>query len=199
MLERVALMKLPLSLKVGGVRVFGRSESAQVDPVSLENDSRREFSATRANAKDARRASLDGSASVLVVDFLRYVSQVRPAVITSYAVQVINVVRRPFARDVKPDHAVNKALLGINGHLQVAVAAGCSRDVASVCSVGRPDASSKNTGLGVVVEKLSDACRGQTRINLAHAVVLLKRWFGKWSPTVSAAGLCAFYSAETQK
>lgn len=78
---------------------------------------------------------------------------------------------------IKTYRAFASRLVGVTGHR-----------TATATNTGI--APSESASLGVVVKKLAQTLRG--KINLAHAVAPHMQWFGKWSPTVSAAGLCAF-------
>jgi hypothetical protein len=194
MLELSSSMKLSLLGDVGFVRLLRGIESSDVDLLTVHRDSGFVSILGESHAKNSNLVVLLSTLDVLHVGPLLYVAKVFKAIVRLVTIDVIDVVIRPSASDMAPDDAMDIVpLIAINGHLQVAVSTGCPNYVSGIRAIGGSDSTNQKPSLWRIVEKLAEAFCGGGRLNLAHAVVLLKRWFGKWSPTVSAAGLCAFY------
>lgn len=194
-LDCVPQVELPFGLQIRGVRGFGGLMRSEMKPLAVKADLGSEFSfALNADAKQTASAIRLSFPQVLHVERSIGRAKVGPTVVTLDAVGVIDHISRPFASHIEPRKSV--ALVGatIDTNRPITLgmnAAGHSASgEASAAHCG--DESSEDAGFRVVMKKLTKPFGRESRLNLAHAVVLLKRWCGKWSPTVSAAGLCAF-------
>lgn len=104
------------------------------------------------NAHESRRIVLSGSPLILHVEVLRHVTQVAKAVICFIAVDVVNVIARPFARHIQPREAVGRVRLAANHEIEVSGLVGPS--VFGGCVSKKAD---KIPRVGLVADKSTKA------------------------------------------
>ncbi len=193
-LNSATCVKSTFCIEIGFVREFWTAVSTKMGKVFFVANVRRPFAPFQPTsyfgyAKEPRRDPFIRTPDVLEVDALLNVSKVGKSVVGSVAVNMVDAKLRPLTGYVQPSNAVQAVLPIVNPSPYVS-ASGIN-STSNAFRVGDFCAPSKNTSVLVVVKKFADALCG--KINLSHAVVPLKQWFGQKPGSVSAlAGLRHF-------
>lgn len=158
-----------LCLQVGGVRLFRGIKPSEVHNLSVHLYSRTRPPVCDGYTKQAAKVSGLGVAQVLAVLRVRGGAQVGPPVVIAHAVDVVDLVWRPFARHVQPCQAVNEVKTLVNSCDQVALTV-CAPGYFP-CLVAAPvaglETSSEEAGNRVVVESVPQAFGGEM-IGISH-------------------------------
>lgn len=143
----------------------------------------------KVDTKKTRLISLFQLCEILGINAAVYVSEIVKAVIGFVAVNMIDAKHRPLSSDVEPSNSVQAVLSVIKPRSQIS-ASGINTAASYVQTSGF-EFSLKESRLRVVLKKFAYTLCG--KINLSHAVVPLKQWFGQKPRSVSAlAGLRHF-------
>lgn len=103
-------MKLPLQSQI---RFMGRSRRFKpgfANNYAIGHYLRAPFSLVGTDAKQTNFVSFSGLSYVLKIALPSYLAQIAKAIVASVAVYMVNVLRRPFARHVRPRKAMRELL-----------------------------------------------------------------------------------------
>lgn len=187
---------LALGLKVGGVSLFRRIESAEMDVLAVNLDGGLPLIGPKLPcANEPAFAVATGTPLVLTVFGGCDVPKIAETVIVGNSVDVINVALRPVSGHVKVCKTVFRVFAPKNRELSVGVpfslVSGAASRFGKMISRGLPH---ENSGFGVIIQKITQAFCG--KIGLSHIVAPVKRWFGqKPDIAVNFVGL-RYYSME---
>lgn len=180
--NRASAVQPAFGLKVDLMGLFWRIVGAKAYLLSVYSDLCQPSLFVRRDAKETAEVAFFGFADVLLVAHVRNIAQVCKAVIQRIAVDVVNLVKRHFARDVQPSKPVRSHVHAINTNEPSPALHPSSRLVCSLSAAsGVP---CKNTRLWVVVKKFAQAFCG--KIAGTHAVAPVKQWFVERPVSVSA-------------
>jgi hypothetical protein len=127
---------------------------------------------------------------VLLVKCVGGFSEICKSIVSGLPVDMVNVVRRPFAINVKPHKPVSLVLLAVYHYLNVALFIKAVKHIANPALAAIRYSGKYASGF-VVVEKFAQTI--YAKIASSHAVVPLKQWFGqKPRRVLSTSGLRHF-------
>lgn len=180
--NRASAMQPALCIKVDLMGLFGRIVGAKAYLLSVHSDLCQPSLFVRRNAKESAEVSFFGFTDVLLVAHVRNIAQICKTVVQRVSVDVVNLVKRHFSRDVQPSKPMRSHVYAINADVSATTLHPSSWLVRSPSAAsGVP---SENASLWVVVKKFAQAFCG--KIAGTHAVAPVKQWFGKRPVSVSA-------------
>ena|SRR3990167_808674 len=166
----------PLSLKVSLVRFFRCVKNANVNRPIVNTDRGDPSVFVLLNPKKPRGVRCHWLPDVLKVNLLSNITKIANSVVATIAVNVVNIVFRPFSMNVKPRKPMSKVLGVVDGYAKIApvdfFGSVCPGKL--VCDV---NLSGKNSSLLIVIKQFAQALWG--KIGLSHAVVPYKQWIGQ--------------------
>ena len=180
-------------LYIGSLSIFGAGKGSKMDERSIGayvcSPLVSECPANNIYTKQTGLCFFGKAGKVLGVDAVRNISKIGKSVIGFVAVNVVNAKLGPLPCDVKPRNSVQAVLPVVKPRPHI-TANGINTSASNVNASGF-EFSLEEPSLSVVLKKFADALCG--KINLSHAVVPLKQWFGQKPRSVSAlAGLRHF-------
>lgn len=167
-------MNYPLRAFIGGSGFRNSFEDTKVLLDAIEGDIGLPHAAGSRLHTLGLSCTIDSSGSkVLKVLGTGSASQVCDPVVVSNAVDVVNVVRRPFTVGMKPRKPMSPVVPAINTDKRIAVVIDSEGNVStSACGAASPtDSPCEDPRLRVVVEKLAQTLRGN--ICLSHEALQL--------------------------
>lgn len=189
-LEGIPFVKGALSSQIGGAGFFQCREVSNMDLDALVLDRGAELPSAQRNAKNPKCIVGLCGLPVLDVKAMGHISKIGDPVVPSITIDMVNDTSWPDAMHIQPRESMRPVEFTLDAYEDIAVsfvlAANCFACFPPTCI----KAPREDSGFGFVVKQFAQTFGG--KIGFAHAVVPLKRWFGKWSSAVSAAGLCAF-------
>ena len=172
--NRATFVKLAFRGYIGFVGKLWSLISTEVRTFATHSNRRHEFEVISADAKQSKTTVFSGADSnVLAVYGVCQVPQIHPPVIRSVAVNVIDLVLRPFASHVKPSQTVGAVNRIPRANKDVARCSQTSGHVAGIyaalfAGIWEP---SKYPGFRVVMQDVAHLLRG--KIGLSHDALLM--------------------------
>lgn len=167
-------MKRALRVHVGSMGLARGVKDPEPDLPASDGD----FSAEAAlYANDARIA--DGvvdskSTNVLVVDGMRNISKVAERIVGAVAVDVVDLMRRPCARDMEPRQSMRWIPMAAHSNLDVSVSLDAAGNHPNGNAAASGDAPPEYSGACLVVEKLAEMLR--RKIAHSHEALRVADW-----------------------
>lgn len=160
-LDRAASVETTLSVEVGCMRLFRRGKSPKSNPLPTNPNTALKLAANGIKAGAKQAFSSHRFAHVLQVLVPRYVTKVTKAVVVFQAIDVVNVLLRPFAMDMQPRKSVRVVAHSVNANGHVSRSILYSGSVADFASTSKPNTPMKTTGVAVVIKNFAQSLRGQ--------------------------------------
>lgn len=189
-LDRTTLVQFSLCVKIGLVGEFWSFKSAKAICRSLLFNLRGPLFSISHYTEETMRVVAGCFSDILRISLMRYISQVRNCIVVSVAINMVNVIRWPYAMDIKPSQSVRPKQFSLHTDSLIAVTRVVPSNVANIDGIGSFHKPRKDACCLVVVKPFAQLLRG--KIVSAHAVVLLKRWVGSGPYGLPSAGAALF-------
>ena len=183
LLKRIKRVKFSFCLDVGGMCKFWRVKNTEVSLYARHPNLRSPFSIGEINTKIPALIIFVWESLILAIGSTRYISKVANSIVRPIAVDVVNLIDRPRSVYIEPCQTMCVIENTIDHYLKMPIVPGASCLVSSH-GIGFAQNPRKNSGALVVVEEFAQSLCG--KINLSHAVVPFKQWFGQKPWSVSA-------------
>lgn len=169
--EGKARMVFAFRDEVGGVSLLLRREGAEPNTFTLDANLSGPFAAilSPVNAHEARSVVFPRSNLILHIDAPSHITQVFKAIISLYAVDVVYMKLREFARHIKPHETRGREIGVVQHQVQIAAASvNRSNDLTSGMDRARANESGKKAGYWVVTKQFFQSFLGN---HLGHLLV----------------------------
>ena len=145
-------VQLPLRGLVCLVREFGRIERSDVATAAVQANRRRAAMSRSAHTEKSSGSVPVWSPLVLRVLLRPCFTQIRPSVVGPIAVDVIDLLIRPFPRHVEPREAMQAEMLAADWKVQIALSVVRANSIASTTTIA-VNQSCESSAFWAVVEQ----------------------------------------------
>lgn len=189
--DGTACVESSLRLKVGGVSICGRIEATQVRHLPAYVNDGLPLAAERipVDAKEPAGVVRRRRSQILAVRALACVAQVREPVVPPVAVDVVNILLRPFSGCMQPCKSMSGVKNAGDSYQSVPVAV-YATGWAAYGAPASGDSPGEPASLGIVVKKLAHTLRGKI-VDSHEALQLL---IGQRPARVSARGGLRYFN-----
>ena len=172
MLNSAARMQFPFCFQVSQVGFGGRFMDTEAVSFPLDPNLPLRLTAPHHNPEKPAGVIALRNLLVLGINPIRYVSQIRKAVVVRVAIFVVNLVRGPNAVGVHPSEAVGQVKHPVHTDHAIPVPTYAPGDSACLNAFGSPHPPQKYPCIGTVVKKFTDALRKKFLIFHADSKVV---------------------------
>ena len=169
-LNRASSMQSALSLKVGGMGEFGCVKVTEIARNTVHLNDGSPLPTVPVCAKEPRACSSLRGSLVLDVLSLGDIAEIANPVIRSNPVDVVNVLARKLAVNVKPCKSVKKVCFEGNLYSAISISVNTPNRVVNREAVAGLNQPREHASLGVVMKQFTQALCG--KIGLSHDAVL---------------------------
>ena len=158
-------MIFTLKLQILLMRLFRRIKTAYAYSLPINHYLRSPFSLVSANTKQADFIGFSSGSHVLQIAKSSYLPQIAKTIVFFIAIDVVNMMRRHFASDIKPRQSMRQSFNIVNGNANVPCAMHRASNFTDKIRAPAMLAPSKNAGLRVIVQRLAQMFNGNVRFN----------------------------------
>lgn len=158
-------MKFPLQFQIRFMGGFGSVKPGLTSNYAVNHYLRAPLSLVRTDAEQADFVGFSGSSHILKVAMPSYLAQITKTVVALIAVYVVDMLRGPLARYIRPRKTVRELLFIVNGYSPITCRLRRSRQFAVKIRSLFMVFPCKETGVSVVSKRRAQMFNGAWRFN----------------------------------